>query len=124
MEYDLNVFGEKLINCSTNPMTGFYRDGCCHTGPEDHGTHTVCCIVSLEFLRFSKAMGNDLSTPVPQFNFPGLKPGDQWCLCAMRWEEAHRNGLAPKVILEATNEKTLDYVSMEDLLEHAYKTAE
>ncbi|MCZ4408234.1 DUF2237 domain-containing protein [Cryomorphaceae bacterium 1068] len=124
MEQDLNVFGEKLITCSTNPMTGFYRNGCCSTGNEDQGTHTVCCIMTLEFLRFTKAMGNDLSTPVPEFEFPGLKPGDHWCLCALRWQEAYRHGAAPKVILEATNEKTLEYVSMDELIEHAYKTVE
>jgi len=121
---NLNVFGEELIACGTDPLTGFYRDGCCNTGPDDQGTHTVCSIMTLEFLRFSKAMGNDLSTPVPEFEFPGLKPGDKWCLCATRWREAYQHGVAPKVILEATNEKTLNYVDMDQLIEHAHKTVE
>jgi uncharacterized protein (DUF2237 family) len=102
-------------------MTGFYRNGCCDTGAEDLGTHTVCCIMTNEFLRFTKSMGNDLSTPIPAYQFPGLKEGDKWCLCALRWREAYRHGAAPQVVLEATNEKTLEYVTMEELLEHAYK---
>ncbi|MCH2216082.1 MAG: DUF2237 domain-containing protein [Flavobacteriales bacterium] len=118
---NVNVFGEKLITCSSDPMTGYYRNGCCDTGEEDRGTHTVCCIMTKEFLRFTKAMGNDLSTPIPQYQFPGLKAGDRWCLCALRWREAHRHGVAPRVILEATNEKTLEFVSMAELLEYAHK---
>jgi len=116
-----NIFGEKLIPCSENPMTGFYRDGCCSTGDDDFGTHTVCAIVTEEFLIFSLQKGNDLSTPRPEYMFPGLKPGDKWCLCASRWKEAYLAGYAPLVVLEATNEKTLEYVSMEVLIKYAYK---
>jgi uncharacterized protein (DUF2237 family) len=116
-----NVFGESLQSCSSEPLTGFYRNGCCDSGEDDHGDHTVCAIMTEEFLEFSKAKGNDLSTPMPQFNFPGLKPGDQWCLCAARWKEAYAEGMAPLVVLEATNELTLEVVSMEMLLEYAYK---
>jgi hypothetical protein len=121
MEKDRNVFGEKLITCSTDPLTGFYRNGCCSTGPEDFGTHTVCAIVTTEFLRFSKMMGNDLSTPRPEFNFPGLKEGDRWCLCAQRWQEALENGVAPKVVLEASHENSLKFVDMDDLVAHAVR---
>lgn len=96
-----NVLGSELIACSTNPLTGFYRDGCCQTGWEDRGTHTVCAQMTEEFLSFTKKQGNDLSTPRPQFNFPGLKPGDFWCLCASRWKEALMAGAAPRVKLEA-----------------------
>lgn len=116
-----NVFGEKITLCSENPLTGFYRDGCCDTGPEDRGNHMVCAIMTEEFLEFSKSMGNDLSTPLPQYNFPGLAPGDRWCLCVMRWKEAFDAGKAPKVVLEATNEKALDFVTMEELLKCAWK---
>ena len=111
----LNVLGTDLEICGTDPMTGFYRDGCCNTGDDDHGTHTVCVIVTEDFLRFSKAKGNDLSSPVPQYGFAGLKPGDSWCLCALRWEEAREAGSAPRVKLTATNKKTLNYVKLEDL---------
>lgn len=121
MEKDRNVFGEELITCSTDPLTGFYRNGCCSTGPEDFGTHTVCAIVTTEFLRFSKMMGNDLSTPRPEFNFPGLKEGDRWCLCAQRWQEALENGVAPKVVLEASHENSLKFVDMDDLVAHAVR---
>ena len=116
----LNLFGKKLETCSINPLTGAYRNGCCETGPNDIGTHTVCAIVTDEFLEFSKKMGNDLTIDYPQYNFKGLKEGDKWCLCVSRWIEAHKAGCAPKVILEATNLKTLDYVSFETLLEYKY----
>lgn len=117
-----NIFGEDLISCSTKPLTGFFRDGCCNTNEQDHGLHTVCIICTEEFLSFSKATGNDLSTPLPQFNFDGLKPGDRWCLCADRFKQAHSHGFAPKVVLQATNEKTLDVLHMDILIENAYKT--
>ncbi len=117
-----NIFGEPIKACSFEPLTGFYRNGCCDTGKDDHGKHTVCAIMTDEFLQFSKAKGNDLSTPVPQFNFPGLKDGDRWCLCVLRWKEAYEAGFAPYVDLEATNEKSLDFVEMENLLEYAFKT--
>jgi uncharacterized protein (DUF2237 family) len=117
-----NIFGEPIKACSFEPLTGFYRNGCCDTGKDDHGKHTVCAIMTDEFLQFSKAKGNDLSTPVPQFNFPGLKDGDRWCLCVLRWKEAYEAGFAPYVVLEATNEKSLDFVEMENLLEYAFKT--
>ena len=116
-----NIFGEPLILCSKEPLTGFFRNGCCDTDDSDVGMHTVCIIVTAEFLNFSKLVGNDLSTPFPEMGFKGLKPGDKWCLCALRWKEALNNGFAPKVILEATNEKTLDVISMEDLIKHSYK---
>lgn len=118
-----NVFGEPIKACSYNPMTGFFRNGCCDTGIDDHGKHTVCAIMTDEFLQFSKNMGNDLSTPSPQFDFPGLNAGDRWCLCVLRWKEAFDAGMAPFVDLEATNEKSLDYVEMENLLEYAHKTS-
>lgn len=114
-----NVYGEPLEDCSFDPLTGFFRDGCCGTGPEDVGQHTVCAVMTAEFLAFSKERGNDLSTPVPQFGFPGLKPGDQWCLCAGRWLEAAEAGRAPRVRLRATHEQTLTIVPMELLRRHA-----
>lgn len=114
-----NVLGEPLVACSLSPRTGFYRTGCCETGPDDHGVHSVCIMATAEFLAFSKSRGNDLSTPNPAHGFPGLKPGDRWCLCALRWVEAHRAGAAPKVVLEATNEATLEYVKLSDLQEYA-----
>jgi uncharacterized protein (DUF2237 family) len=120
-EADKNVFGEKLNTCSTNPMTGFYRDGCCSTGTSDSGTHTVCSVVTKEFLEFSKSRGNDLVTPRPEYQFPGLRPGDRWCLCALRWVEAWEAGMAPQVVLEATHERTLDYISLEELAKWGYK---
>ena len=116
-----NIFGEKLITCSNNPMTGFFRNGCCDTDDSDLGMHTVCVILNDEFLLFSKSRGNGLSTPVPEFGFNGLKAGDKWCLCALRWKEALIHNMAPKVILEATNEKTLDVIKIEDLLSHTHK---
>jgi uncharacterized protein (DUF2237 family) len=114
-----NVLGGVLDLCSSAPLTGFYRDGCCHTGPEDAGRHVVCALVSAEFLSFSKARGNDLSTPRPEYRFPGLKPGDRWCLCALRWAEALEAGVAPPVVLEATHQAALRYVSLADLKSHA-----
>ena len=116
-----NVFGEPLITCSMEPLTGFYRNGCCETGEEDAGTHTVCAVVTEEFLAFSRERGNDLITPIPAYRFPGLKPGDKWCLCTLRWLEAYRAGVAPQVLLEATYEKTLDYIPLEELVKYAHK---
>lgn len=101
------------------PITGFYRDGVCHTGPGDFGAHVVCAQVTASFLRYTQAQGNDLSTPAPMYNFPGLQPGDRWCLCASRWKEAYDDGVAPPVLLEATHEAALQYVSLEQLKEHA-----
>ena len=115
-----NIFGEKLITCSNSPLTGFFRNGCCDTDDSDLGMHTVCVIVTDEFLAFSKSRGNDLSTSVPEFGFTGLKAGDKWCLCALRWKEALINNVAPKLILEATNEKTLSVIKMEDLIQNSY----
>jgi uncharacterized protein len=114
-----NVFGEKLAVCSLDPMTGFYRNGCCDTDSNDRGLHLVCAQVTEEFLRFSKSKGNNLITPFPLFNFPGLKPGDRWCLCVTRWKEALNAGVAPPVILAATHEAVLEYVSLEELQKHA-----
>lgn len=119
MEAKLNVLGEPLQPCSERPMTGFFRDGCCNTSPEDLGRHVVCVRVTAEFLEFSKARGNDLSTPVPEFGFPGLKPGDQWCLCAARWQEAFEAGKAPRVVLQATHAAALKIVKLSDLKSHA-----
>ena len=115
----LNVLGGPLAPCSLDPLTGFYRDGCCNTGYEDTGIHTVCVRVTAKFLAFSRQRGNDLSTPAPQFGFAGLKPGHQWCLCAGRWKEALDAGVAPPVVLAATHEETLAIVSLEDLERHA-----
>ncbi|NBT39444.1 MAG: DUF2237 domain-containing protein [Alphaproteobacteria bacterium] len=117
-EKQTNVLGTELELCGLDPVTGFYRDGCCNTGPDDVGTHTVCAIVDEAFLEFSKRMGNDLITPRPEYQFVGLKDGDNWCLCAMRWEQARRAGYAPKVRLRSTHEKTLEYVSLEHLKQH------
>lgn len=114
-----NVLGEKLIACSLRPLTGFFRTGCCETGPMDGGAHVVCAEMTAEFLAFSKSRGNDLSTPMPAFGFPGLQPGDRWCLCAARWREALDAGAAPKVLLAATHERALEYVDLEDLKRHA-----
>jgi uncharacterized protein len=114
-----NVLGESLKSCCEDPVTGFYRNGCCDTGAEDVGAHVVCALMTAEFLAFSKAQGNDLSTPLPDYGFPGLKPGDRWCLCALRWQEALEAGQAPKVVLAATHERALDYVRLEDLKRHA-----
>ena len=114
-----NVLGGPLAECSRRPLTGFFRDGCCTTGPEDRGRHTVCAEVTAEFLAFSKARGNDLSTPAPAFAFPGLRPGDRWCLCAARWREAWEAGQAPRVVLAATHEATLELVDLAALKAHA-----
>ena len=119
---DKNIFGETLIACSNDPVTGYFRDGCCNTDKLDFGLHTVCAVMTDEFLAFSKASGNDLSTPRPEWGFPGLKSGDRWCLCALRWKEALDAGMAPKVLLEATNEKTLEHIDIKDLIEHAQRS--
>ena len=111
----LNVLGGPLLTCSDRPLTGFFRDGCCNTSPEDAGVHTVCVVMTAEFLEFSKARGNDLSTPMPEFGFPGLKAGDKWCLCVSRWEEAFVVGKAPKVVLESTHERALEVVELAEL---------
>jgi uncharacterized protein len=114
-----NVLGGPLGECGSKPLTGFYRDGCCNSGRDDHGVHSVCALMTKDFLEFSLARGNDLSTPMPDFGFPGLKAGDRWCLCAARWREALKAGCAPRVVLNSTHERTLDYVSLEDLKKHA-----
>jgi uncharacterized protein len=114
-----NVLGGTLLACSVAPLTGFFRDGCCNTGPQDMGLHVVCAQMNAVFLEFSQARGNDLSTPRPEYGFPGLKPGDRWCLCAARWEEARVAGCAPPVLLEATHEAALAVVTLADLRAHA-----
>jgi len=111
----VNVLGGALAPCSFEPLTGFFRDGCCHTDPEDLGLHVVCVVVSADFLEFSRARGNDLSTPRPEYRFPGLRPGDRWCLCALRWLEALQAGMAPEVVLEATHLNALGVVSLDQL---------
>lgn len=116
-----NIFGEPLKSCCNNPLTGYFRDGFCRTNAADQGSHTVCAIVTEEFLDFSKRRGNDLITSRPEYQFPGLKSGDKWCLCTLRWKEAFEAGVAPKVILEATNEKTLEYIHIQDLIANAYR---
>lgn len=118
-ERQRNVLGEPLGLCSDQPLTGFFRGGCCETGPADLGAHVVCAQVTDAFLAFSKARGNDLSTPAPSLGFPGLKNGDRWCLCAFRWREALEAGAAPRVVLAATHERALDYVSLDDLKRYA-----
>lgn len=110
-----NVLGERLQPCSLAPLTGFFRNGCCDTSPQDHGSHTVCIVATAEFLEFSARRGNDLSTPMPEYGFPGVKPGDRWCLCAPRWQEALEAGMAPKVALSATHEGALAYCTLADL---------
>ncbi|MGB5404217.1 MAG: DUF2237 domain-containing protein [Robiginitalea sp.] len=120
MVADLNVLGGELQSCCAQPLTGFYRDGQCRTGPEDTGTHVVCAIMTEKFLSFTRSKGNDLSTPIPYYNFPGLKSGDRWCLCVSRWRQAYLEGLAPPVVLEATHKKALEIVPFEWLLEHKY----
>ena len=119
MAMEKNVFGQELQICCTSPMTGYFRDGICRTISEDTGTHTVCAIMTDEFLDFSASQGNNLITPIPLYNFPGLKAGDKWCLCVSRWIEAEKAGKAPQIILEATHEKTLDYTSLEILIKYA-----
>jgi uncharacterized protein (DUF2237 family) len=110
-----NVLGRALEKCCDSPKTGFYRNGFCHTGPADHGTHVACAVVTKEFLEFTRSRGNDLSTPRPEYGFPGLVPGNRWCLCGSRWQEAHRAGVAPKLDLEATHERMLEFVDRETL---------
>ena len=119
MDRSVNVLGEPLEGCSEEPMTGFFRDGCCNTSDEDLGSHTVCVEVTREFLEFSRFRGNDLSTPIPEFGFPGLKSGDRWCLCAARWLEAQQHGMAPRVMLRGTHQRALEIVSLELLKEYA-----
>ena len=114
-----NVLGTELKPCSTKPLTGFFRDGCCNTVREDFGAHTVCAEMTYRFLAYTKQQGNDLSTPRPEYGFPGLKPGDRWCVCASRWVEAMQAGCAPRVVLEATHERTLQFASLADLRQHA-----
>jgi uncharacterized protein (DUF2237 family) len=111
----LNVFGRPLAPCSLEPRTGFFRDGCCRSDPEDRGLHVVCAVMTADFLTFSRARGNDLSTPMPEYDFPGLKPGDRWCLCALRWLEALQAGMAPDVVLESTHLNALGVVNLEQL---------
>lgn len=113
-----NVLGGPLQDCSHDPLTGFHRDGCCRVGPQDHGVHAVCASVTAEFLDYSKSQGNDLMTPMPEYGFPGLKAGDRWCVCAGRWQEALRAGVAPPVDLEATSEAALAVVTLADLQRH------
>lgn len=115
IDESLNVLGETLKPCSTVPLTGFFRDGCCNTGPTDNGVHTVCVMMTIEFLDFSKSVGNDLSTPRPDYGFPGLKPGDRWCLCADRWAQADAHDAAPLVVLESTHKKSLEKIPFEAL---------
>jgi uncharacterized protein len=117
-----NVLGTALVPCSYDPITGYYRDGCCNTDEHDHGTHVVCARMTEEFLQFSLKRGNDLVTPHPEWRFAGLKPGDRWCLCALRWKEALDAGLAPPVVLECTHEAALQIVDLEDLQAHARLT--
>lgn len=116
-----NIFDEPLETCCTGPMTGYFRDGLCRTVSQDTGTHTVCAVMTDEFLIFSAVKGNDLITPIPYYQFPGLKAGDKWCLCVTRWLQAERSGKAPKLILEATHEKTLDFVPLALLVKHAFR---
>jgi len=116
----LNVLGGALVACSYDPLTGFYRDGCCQTDDNDHGTHVVCARVTAEFLAYSLSRGNDLMTPRPEYRFAGLKPGDRWCLCAMRWKEALLAGVAPPVILEATHIKARELITLDQLRQHAF----
>jgi uncharacterized protein len=115
----LNVLGTPLVPCSYDPLTGYYRDGCCSTDEHDHGSHVICAKVTKEFLTFSRQKGNDLSTPVPEYRFAGLKPGDRWCLCALRWKQAFDAGVAPHVVLESTHAKALEFVTLAQLQAHA-----
>jgi uncharacterized protein (DUF2237 family) len=116
---DKNVLGGRLLPCSVSPRTGFFRDGCCNTGPEDVGMHVVCVQMTEQFLEYSREHGNDLSTPVPEHEFPGLEPGDRWCVCVARWREAFDEGVAPPVVLTATHEETLAVVTLDALKRHA-----
>lgn len=115
MAAQLNVYGEPLDTCCTAPMTGFYRTGCCETGGDDVGVHTVCAVMTEDFLAFSRSVGNDLSTPMPAYGFPGLREGDRWCLCASRWQQALEAGMAPRVDLRATHVRSLEFVELADL---------
>jgi len=119
-----NVLGGPLESCSIDPVTGFFRNGCCDTSPDDLGSHTVCIVATAEFLRYTKAQGNDLSTPMPEYGFAGVKPGDRWCLCAPRWQQAFEDDLAPQVVLAATHEGALTYCRIEDLKRHAVKVGD
>ncbi len=123
MDESLNVFDEPLETCSMDPVTGFFRDGCCNTSGQDGGSHTVCAVLTAEFLEFSRQQGNDLITPRPEFGFPGLKPGDRWCLCASRWYEAEQSGAAPRVYLRATHRRALERVPLETLKPYALDLA-
>lgn len=123
MDPSVNVLGTPLESCSMDPVTGFFRNGCCDTGPMDQGSHTVCAVMTAEFLALSKYLGNDLSTPRPEFGFAGLKPGDQWCLCASRFAQAHDEGAAPRVNLGATHQRSLDVVSLDVLQLYALPAA-
>ncbi len=114
-----NVLGTDLQTCSLSPRTGFYRDGCCNTGPDDHGLHLVCIEATDEFLAFSAEVGNDLSTPIPEYAFPGVRAGDRWCLCVQRWKQALEAGMAPPIVLEATHMSAVEFVDLEDLKKHA-----
>ncbi len=116
---DRNVLGGELESCGSDPVTGFYRDGCCSSGPEDYGSHTICAVVTAEFLAHQRRIGNDLSTPMPQFNFPGLVPGDRWCVTAANWLRAHHDSAGAPVVLASTHERALEVVSLEALVEHA-----
>ena len=118
-EIVINIFGDEIEACCYDPMTGYFRDGFCNTDEHDHGSHVVCAVMTVDFLEFSKSKGNDLSTPRPEFNFPGLKEGDRWCLCAMRWKEAYDAGVAPKVFLESCHLNSLNFVTKEQLAEYA-----
>lgn len=120
----INVLGTELVPCSYDPLTGFFRDGCCRTDAEDAGTHVVCARVTREFLDFSVRRGNDLVTPRPEYRFHGLRPGDRWCLCALRWKEALDAGMAPPVVLESTDARALAFVSLDDLRRHAWQPAQ
>ena len=115
-----NVLGTQLVPCSYDPLTGYFRDGCCHTDMHDLGSHVVCAIVTDEFLEFSRSRGNDLSTPRPEYRFAGLEDGDRWCLCALRWKEALAAGVAPAVVLESTHARALEFVTLEQLQEYAF----
>ena len=117
----LNVLGTPLQACSYDPLTGYFRDGCCNTAADDTGSHVVCARVTEEFLKFSFEVGNDLNTPRPEYRFKGLQPGDRWCLCALRWKEAYLAGVAPPVVLECTHERALNFVTLAQLQAHAYK---
>ena len=118
-EIQLNIFSEEIEDCSCDPMTGFFRNGCCETSDHDAGSHTVCALMNKEFLEFSSSRGNDLINPVPAFNFPGLNPGDRWCLCANRWLEAYEAGAPPHIIAKATNIKALEIIEIEQIKEFA-----